>query len=141
MLSSLPLQILFYTNGWYDVLFTLLMLVIFIWKGTWLPYGEALWGLYALEIIVLFLLGVLEYARLFLGSKGNKTERAAPLIWGLVLCIPSLVAFVYYMRLQIYVTRADVVLSAIGITYISLEVLLGLLTIATFVKAPAQRMT
>lgn len=39
--------------------------------------------------------------------------------------------------LQIYVTRADVVLSTIGLGFIGVELILAVLTILTFIRAPA----
>lgn len=39
--------------------------------------------------------------------------------------------------MAVYVTRADLVLNSISMAFVGLEVLLSLLTIITFVKAPA----
>ena len=84
---------------------------------------------------MVIVLGIVEYTRLFLGSRGNKTETVGPLVWSLVLSAPALVAYVYYLRLQIFVTRLDLVLNGIGVGFVALEVLLGMFTIVTFVKA------
>jgi len=137
MLSSLPLQILFFFNGWYDVAYTIAMSLLFAWKGTNLPYPDELRDMLGLEVAIIFLLAIIEYARIFLGTKGNKTEQAGPLVMSLVLCLPALTGFAYFLRLQIYVTRADLVLNGISMAFVGLELLLSLLTIITFVKAPA----
>ena len=136
MLSSLPLQILFFFNGWYDVAFTIAMPSLYAWKGSTLPYPDELRPMLGLEVAIVFLLAIIEYARIFLGTKGNKTEQPGPLLMSLGLGVPSMIAYVYFLRLQIYVTRADLVLSAIAIAFVGLEVLLSLLTIITFAKAP-----
>ena len=34
VLTSLPLEILYYFGGWYDVFFWVLTLLVFIYKGT-----------------------------------------------------------------------------------------------------------
>jgi len=135
MLSSLPLQILLYFNGWWDVLYTVIMLVLFIWKDNRLPYHDELQDLLGLEIGLVFALGLLEYARILLGSRGNKTEQAGPLIGCLLLSCPAIVANVYYLHLQIYVTRADVIVNSISLIFIGLEVFLALLTSLSFLKA------
>ena len=135
VLSSLPLQMLFFFNGWYDPLYRIIMLCLFGWKGNWLPYPGDMRALLGLEIAMVIVLGIVEYTRLFLGSRGNKTETVGPLVWSLVLSAPALVAYVYYLRLQIFVTRLDLVINAIGVGFVGLEVLLGLFTIVTFVKA------
>ena len=100
MLSSLPLQILFFFNGWYDVAYMIAMSLLFAWKGTNLPYPDELRDMLGLEVAIIFLLAIIEYARIFLGTKGNKTEQAGPLVMSLVLCLPALTGFAYFLRLQ-----------------------------------------
>ena len=85
MLSSLPLQILFYFNGWWDLAFTIAMSVLFAWKGETLPYPDELRPMLGLEVAIVFMLAIIEYARIFLGTKGNKTEQAGPLVLCLLL--------------------------------------------------------
>ena len=54
MLSSLPLQVLLYFNGWYDVVLMTLMLLLYIWKAAELPYPKEIQGTLALEISLVF---------------------------------------------------------------------------------------
>uniref|UniRef100_A0A7S4PPL4 Uncharacterized protein n=1 Tax=Guillardia theta TaxID=55529 RepID=A0A7S4PPL4_GUITH len=77
--SSLPLQILIFFNGCYSTLFFLVTLALLIWKGVEFPYpaGRLPW-----EIILLFVYIVVEACRLFIGSKGNKTEN-----WPMILML------------------------------------------------------
>ena len=106
MLSSLPLQVCIYFNNWYNAFFTLVMIVLYIWKGTTLPYPPELSGLFSIEVVLIFILAGIEYSRLFLASSGNKTERAGPLIFALVLSLPSIVAYIYYLLLQVHARAA-----------------------------------
>jgi hypothetical protein len=78
------------------------------------------------EVAMLFLLGILDSCRLYLGerskdresipsrpslltayrvaaSKGNKTEQIPPLVWSLTLDPPIIVGYSYYLDLQTYV--------------------------------------
>ena len=135
VLSSLPLEMLFFFNRWYDPVYRIIMLAVFIWKGTWLPYPSDMRSLLGLEIAMVFILCIIEQARLFLGSSGNKTETVGPLAWCLALSLPALVGYVYFMRLQIFVTRLDLVINAIGVGFVGLEIILGVFTVVTFVKA------
>jgi transmembrane protein 216 len=128
---QLPLQVLIYFNGWYDTFYTIIMLALYIWKGTTLPYPGALGGLLALEICVVLVLALLEYCRLFLATRGNKTERSGPLVFACLLSLPCAYGFFYFLFQQIYVTRADVVLGAIGLGFVGLELLLSLGVIVT----------
>ena len=113
------------------------MIALYIWKSSALPYPGQLGGTLALEICLIFVLAILEWARLFLGSRGNKTERAAPLVISLVLSLPCIYLFFYFMFQQVYVTRLDMVLAIIGLGFIGLELLLSLWLTITLCKAPA----
>jgi hypothetical protein len=136
MLSNLLLQVVIYFNGWFDLFYFLAMLALYIWKGTVLPYPGQLGGLLALEICLLFLLGGLEYARLLLGSQGNKTERTGPLVFSLLLCFPNAYLCFYFLFQQVYVTRADLILAAIGEGGIALGMLCSLIVWCDLMRAP-----
>lgn len=131
MLSSLPLQVVVYFNGWYDLLYMLVMLALYVWKAYALPYPGALSGLLTLEVCLVVLLAALEYSRLKLASRGNKTERAGPLIFSMLLAFPSGVLFAFFMLQQIYVLRVDLIMSTIGLVFIAIELLFSLLLFAT----------
>ena len=135
MLSSLPLQIMLYFNGWYDAIFTAVMLVLFIWKGSSLPYPGELGGLLALEVCLVVLLAIIEWARIFLASRGNKTERGTPLAMSIFLSFPAAYLFFYYLFQQVYVTRLDLILAAIGLGFIGLEMVISLPVFITFSRA------
>ena len=131
MLSNLPLQVVLYFNGWYDAFYVILMLGLYIWKGTALPYPGPLSGLLGLEIVLLFLLAAIEYARISLASRGNKTERSPSLILSVLLAFPSTYLFFYFFYQQVYVTRLDLIVSVTGIGFVALETLISLLVIMT----------
>ena len=139
MLSNLPLQVMVYFNGWYDVFYTLVMLALHIWKGQALPWPynpEAPWNqrlatLYWLEIFYVLLLGAVEYSRILLASRGNKTERPVPLIFSLLLAFGSMLLFFYFLYWQVYITRLDQILSIAGLSFVVLELLMSLLVLMT----------
>jgi len=107
-------------------------------EGNNLPYSENMQTILGFEVAMVFVLGLLEWARLFLGSQGNKTEQVGPLVWMFFLSLPAAVANVYYLHLQIYVTRVDLVVNIVSLVFIGLELLLALLTIITFAKSPSR---
>ena len=136
-LSNLPLQVLLYLNGWYDIVYVVLMLVLFIWKAHELPWpGAEMERLFALEVCLVILLGIVEYCRIFLASRGNKTESYVPLILSIVLSVLSITGFYYFVMRQVYVTRLDVILGSIGLGFIGLELLLSLLVVVSLIRAP-----
>ena len=131
MLSNLPLQVLLYFNGWYDMLFTVLMLALYVWKGTNFPYPGDLGSLFALEVCLVIALAILEYARIFLATRGNKTERSGPIVVSNILSLMCALIFFYFLYWQIYVTRADVILGSVGLGFIGLELIISLFLIIT----------
>ena len=137
MLSSLPLEILFYFNRWGTPRSRTSWRALHL-KGNNLPYSENMQTILGFEVAMVFVLGLLEWARLFLGSQGNKTEQVGPLVWMFFLSLPAAVANVYYLHLQIYVTRVDLVVNIVSLVFIGLELLLALLTIITFAKSPSR---
>ena len=138
--SNLPLQVFLFFNGWYDAVWVVVMLALYIWKGIELPYPGDLGGLLALEICLVLILAVLECCRLFLASRGNKTERFLPLLFSCLLALPCFYGFFYFLFQQVYVTRLDQVLGVIGVCFIGVELIISLLVICTLLRAPPDRL-
>jgi hypothetical protein len=57
-----------------------------------------------------------------LTSKGNKTSTMTPLVLSWVLAAPIIVLHAYYMSLQTYVLRVDLVINALALGITSLSV-------------------
>ena len=133
---QLPLQICIFVNSWYDVVYVVLMLCLFIWKGVELPYPGSLGGMLAMEVCLVLVLAVLEWCRLFLASQGNKTERRLPLGFSMLLSIPCAFLFGYYVYMQVYVSRLDVILGTIGLSLLGIEFIFSVLLIFSLGKAP-----
>mmetsp|Transcript_18867 Transcript_18867/g.32473 ORF Transcript_18867/g.32473 Transcript_18867/m.32473 type:complete len:144 (+) Transcript_18867:41-472(+) len=129
ILSSLPFQVLVYFNSWYCGIYFWLNIAIFIYKGLNLPYPPNTFGW---EVVFIVVYVPVELCRLFLGSKGNKTEHAGPMYWFLLLSAPVAFGNIYYMILQIYVLRIDQVLNVINLVFIGLEVIFAIFAIITF---------
>ncbi|XP_043405578.1 transmembrane protein 216 isoform X2 [Chelonia mydas] len=68
-LSSTPLEILLFLNGWYYATYFLLEIFIFIYKGLLLPYPSAN---LALDLVMLFLYLGIEVTRIFFGWTRTK---------------------------------------------------------------------
>lgn len=57
----------------------------------------------AWDYVTVFCYVIVEFSRLFLASKGNKTTEIGPLAGSLFLLVPIVVLHAYYMTLQLYV--------------------------------------
>uniref|UniRef100_A0A8C6B0A8 Transmembrane protein 216 n=1 Tax=Monodon monoceros TaxID=40151 RepID=A0A8C6B0A8_MONMO len=135
-LSSTPLEILFFLNGWYYATYFLLELFIFLYKaltfvsaGLLLPYPTAN---LILDVVILFLYLGIGVIRLFFGTKGNLCQRKMPLAISVALTFPSAMMASYYLLLQTYVLRLEAVMNGISLFFCDSELLLEVLTLAAF---------
>ncbi|XP_052046067.1 transmembrane protein 216 isoform X2 [Apodemus sylvaticus] len=70
-LSSTPLEVLFFLNGWYYATYFLLELLIFLYKGLLLPYPKAN---LVLDVVMLLLYLGIEVIRLFFVWTGSEVQ-------------------------------------------------------------------
>jgi transmembrane protein 216 len=129
MLSSLPLQVLLYFHRWFDLLYVLVALLAYIFKGTRLPYPQDVLGL---EIFGIVMIALIEPCRLLLASRGNKTESVVPILWNLGLSLPLFGAYTYYLQFQAFVLRLDQVLNILAIVLLAVEWVLAAITGVVF---------
>ncbi|KAI8468271.1 MAG: hypothetical protein J3K34DRAFT_523069 [Monoraphidium minutum] len=132
VLTSLPLQIFFYFGSWWDMMFWIISIAVFVYKGSVLPYPS---GRFAAEFTFLWVWLLVEPARIFLGSKGNKTEQAGPMLFSLLLSLPVVALLVYYLRFQTFVLKVEELTTAISLGFLGLQALLGALAAARFAGA------
>ncbi|XP_054935306.1 transmembrane protein 216-like [Physeter macrocephalus] len=135
-LSSTPLEILFFLNGWYYATYFLLELFIFLYKaltfvlaGLLLPYPTAN---LVLDVAILFLYLGIEVIRLFFGTKGNLCQRKMPLGIRVALTFPSAMMASYYLLLQTYMLHLEAIMNSILLFFCGSELLLEVLTLAAF---------
>lgn len=130
-LSSLPLQIFLFLNIYYAIIFCVAELLLYIYKGTLLPYPD-MGATLGIEIFIIFLLAFFEGVRLFLGYKGNLAERTLSLALSLVLGIPVLFINLFILLWQTYVLRVEAILVGIALVLLGLEIIFSIAAIFTF---------
>ncbi|XP_078271333.1 transmembrane protein 80-like isoform X1 [Rhinoraja longicauda] len=84
VLSSIPLQMVYYFNIFYYIFYFLVTFFMIIYKSQVFSFPD---GNLALDLVLLILMGILEVTRLYHGFKGNLTEEAVPVVTNLVLTI------------------------------------------------------
>ncbi|XP_064922543.1 transmembrane protein 80 isoform X2 [Columba livia] len=131
VLSSLPLQILFYVNGIYYIFYFLVTLAMIVYKSQVFSYPD---DFLARDLALLFIMAILEALRLYLGCKGNLTEEEAPLGLSLAVSVGSVVFSVYFLVWQTYVLKADVILNSVLLCAYGFESVLKVSAIAAFVS-------
>ncbi|XP_008106700.1 transmembrane protein 80 isoform X3 [Anolis carolinensis] len=131
VLSSVPLQILFYLNGVYYIFYFFAALLMIIYKSQVFTYPD---NFLTLDLILLFIMALLETIRLYFGTKGNLTEDEAPLGFSLVITAGCVILSVYFLALQTYVLKADVIINVVLLVIYGLEGILQIIAIAAFVS-------
>ncbi|XP_064396929.1 transmembrane protein 216-like [Halichondria panicea] len=132
-ISSLPLQVVLYFNGWFLVLFYIAEMALLIYKATTsasYPPGNL-----AAEVILLLILCLLDIIRIYYGAKGNLTERKLPLLLSLLFVPPLVGGYLYLTVWQTTIHRLEYVLLALGYTGLLLELVIGAITLIVFQRS------
>eukprot|EP01135_Chromosphaera_perkinsii_P006538 Nk52_evm10s539 gene=Nk52_evmTU10s539 len=131
LLSSVPLQVLLYFGWHFVIVWWLLELFCFIYKGNILEYSDSALGT---EIALLFVFAGLETVRYLMGYKGNLTERKFAMAMFMVLSAPVILAYCFFLLWQTYVLRLEVILNYIGLVISGIQFILGGFTLFTFIR-------
>ncbi|KAF5839358.1 hypothetical protein DUNSADRAFT_1042 [Dunaliella salina] len=132
VLTSLTLQILIFFSIWWNCFYYVLNILVFVYKGLVLPYPQQNFDM---EFSFAWLYIILEIPRLFLVTKGNKAEQVIPIIFSLVLALPLLAMYAYFIDFQTYVLKVDLILNGIALGFIGLQVLLSIFAAYRFATA------
>ncbi|KAM5247153.1 transmembrane protein 80 [Ctenodactylus gundi] len=120
---------LFYLSGLYYTLYFLVTFLMIIYKSQVFSYPH---DCLVLDVALLFLMGILEAVRLYLGTKGNLTEAGVPLATSLALTVGGSFFSFHFLLWQTLVLWADLVLSASLLVLHGLEATLQLVALAAF---------
>lgn len=131
VLSSVPLQMLFHLSGLYYALYFLATFLMITYKSQVFSYP---FNCLVLDLVLLLLMGILEVARLYLGTKGNLTESEVPLAASLAFTAASVLLSVYFLLWQTLVLWMDSILSTILLVLHGLEAGLQVVVIADFIR-------
>nr|XP_045593848.1 transmembrane protein 216-like [Procambarus clarkii] len=130
--SSLPYQILLYLNGWYLAFFMIVEMLIYVFKTFVLPYPP---GNIVAEVFLLVFFGSIDAVRIFMGKKGNLTERIISLLISIIFTAPSVLAMLYLLLWQTYVLKIEIILISITIIFEGIELVFALLTVVAISKS------
>lgn len=118
----------------YTHFYFFIQLFCFLIKGLYLIYPPDTIGV---EIFCLFLFYFFTLTRShigkdclwFIGKLGNKSESSFYLVFFMIFTIVAFFSFCYYMFLQTYVMKFEVIINAVGGVMVSLEFVFCLLAI------------
>lgn len=83
-------------------------------------------GAYGWEIVMAIFTAMLDLTRQELASRGNKLGKLDLLLWSIGLSIPLIAGYTFFLCLQSYVLRLDVILNVAALTYLSPQLLISL---------------
>lgn len=132
--SSLTYEILMYLNSYYFGMFAVCELGMGLFKAANLPLPSTSKALMELALL-LFLLAT-EGGRIYLGRKGNLTERGIPILIGIILTIPSSLATLYLLLWQYYVLRLEVILCSIQLVLLASELVIAIMCLIAIYRPP-----
>lgn len=133
--SSLTYEILMYLNSFYFGMFAVCELSMWLFKVANMPSPGA--SQILTEFALLFFLIITEIGRIYLGRKGNLTERVLPILIGIVLTIPSSLATLYFLLWQSYVLRLEVILCSIQLVLLASEMIIAIMCLIAIYRPPA----
>ncbi|KAI4486412.1 transmembrane protein 216-like [Polistes fuscatus] len=135
--SSLTYEILMYLNSFYFGMFAVCELGMGLFKAANLPSPGTSTTL--TEFALLFFLIATEGARIYLGRKGNLTERGLPILIGIFLTFPSSLATLYFLFWQNYVLKLEVILCSIQLVILALELIISVMYLIAIYRPPSPK--
>lgn len=132
--SSLTYEILMYLNSFYFGMFAVCEFGMGLFKAANLPSPGASKTL--TEFALLLFLIVTEAGRIYLGRRGNLTERRLPILIGIVLTVPSSLATLYFLLWQYYVLRLELILCGIQLALLVSEMVISVVCLVAIYRPP-----
>ncbi|UJR37533.1 hypothetical protein I4U23_030235 [Adineta vaga] len=124
--SSTALHILLHVNIVYTIFWFIMEILLFLFKYYNLIYTNFSFGI---EISSIFVLCFNDFLRHFFGIKGNLMLNPTLLILFLIYGLFCAIGFVFFLLLQSYTTRTEMLLSGISLMLILIETLLSIITL------------
>ena len=116
--ASLPLQIALHLDGYFQFIYYVLTCLGLFYKSFIFNFGAAY---FVAELLGLTGLLALAYLRLFVGSKGNKTETSHVTAYFLLLTVCTCLANFYFLQFQSFVLRLDLLLGGASLALSGFE--------------------
>lgn len=132
--SSLIYEILMYLNSFYFGMFAVCEFGMGLFKANMRSPGA---NKILMDFALLFFLMVTEAGRIYLGRRGNLTERGLPILIGIILTVPSSLATLYFLLWQNYVLRLEMILCSIQLGLLASEVVIAVMCLIAIYRPPS----
>jgi len=128
MAPSLHYQVILYFNRYYFLLYYIIEIIVCILKTYKLSYPTRI---ATVEWFILALLYPVQRSRIALGSKGNLTDKAPPIVISSILNITTILGTLYLIRWQTYIIHLEIIIGYIELTFESICFVLGFIHLLT----------
>jgi len=128
MAPSLHYQVILYFNRYYFLLYYIIEIIVCILKTYKLSYPTRI---ATVEWFILALLYPVQRSRIALGSKGNLTDKAPPIVISSILNITTILGTLYLIRWQTYIIHLEIIIGYIELTFESICFVLGFIHVLT----------
>lgn len=128
MAPSLHYQVILFFNRYYFLLYYFIEITVSILKTYKLPYPTRT---AAVEWFIIALLYPVQRSRMSLGSKGNLTDKAPPIVISSILNISTILGTLYLIKWQTYIIYLEVIIGYIELTFELICFILGFIHLLT----------
>ena len=130
-MASLALQVFITWDYYVQWVFVYLTAVLFFYKIYQFSFPMEM---FFFEALVFLLLVLVQFGRLFLGSRGNKTESWKVTFLYVLATLVTILGNFYFARMQTYVIIVEYFLGFLCIGLGALQVLLGIKATISFLQ-------
>lgn len=128
MAPSLHYQVILYFNNNYFLFYYIIEIIVCILKTYKLPYPTRT---VAIEWFIVALLYPVQRSRIALGSKGNLTDKAPPIVISSLLNISTIFGTLHLIRWQTYVIYLEIIIGYIELSFELICLILGFIHLLT----------
>ena len=120
---QLPLEMLLWANKLFTGVFFICSLSLFTYKSLRMPYYSG-WSWMWWDFTSVFIYVLVDFFRIKLCSRGNRNGKSSLLLLGLVASGVIIFLHIYYLALQYYVLRIEMVVNILGLIIVGFEAIL-----------------
>ena len=123
------LQVLLSWDYYIQWAFTYLTLTLLFYKVYAFTFPARL---FTAEVIILVILQLIQFLRIFIGSKGNKLEQSGTTSVFILLIFPSIIGGLYFIALQTYTLLLETLVGGLIIVLSLIEFIFACFAILDF---------
>ena len=127
--ASLTLQVFIAMDGYVQWVYVIVTSILLFYKIYQFSFPI---GIFFLEALAFVILVLVQFMRLFLGSRGNKTESSTVTFIFILMTLGTICGNLYFLRLQTYVIFLEAVVGFVVIGLSALEFFFGVIAAIEF---------